>query len=290
MKFYSHITSEKYIVKRKPGLTIKRSICSGFTLATVAKVRADKGYRVKSFSELVKCIAELGSRNSRFNLLFRGQGNDYKDSNNRTKLYPSIYRPVNSNGRLSTVKLQKRLKNLKELIYALSKNRKNLGLSGYLLKHQEYWEAIIQHYNLCPTRLLDLTQSIRVAATFALYDINSNKDREDGFVYVLGFPHPNGSISTYADDELILVRLQSVCPPEAYRPHFQEGFLAGRWPRSKTKDAEANFAYWLLAKYRLTNKNNKFFDKEFPPIPYRVLIPEKDPFKDKLLNIINHQR
>lgn len=281
LKFFSHINEDTY--RLGPDLKIGRRIVPKFASATVAKVRADEGYQVRSFAELVRCIAELGSRNSRFNLLFRGQGNDHRDRNGRTKLYPSIYRPHVPNGQLRVARLKLRLKKLRNLISALSEKRHNLGLSGHLLRHQEYWEAIIQHYDLCPTRLLDVTQSLRVAATFALFDTRSGHSRQEGFLFVFGFPHPTGSISTYADEELVLVKLQNVCPPEACRPHFQEGFLVGRWPRTESKDPEANFGYWLLAKYRLINQDNTFFGPQFPPIPYEALFPKDDPFHKQLL-------
>jgi hypothetical protein len=222
----------------------------------------------------------LGSQNTRFNLFYRGQIDDYKDNNGRTKLYPSIFRPERK--RLSAVVVKTRFERLNALIKTLVTNRFNLGLLSPLTVHDEYWLSLLQHYGICPTPLLDLTQSLRVAASFALLDTETRSLRKDGYVYVLGMPHLHGCISSFADDRMVIVKLQNVCPPQALRPHFQEGYLVGRWPGTTFKEKEDNFAYWLVGKYRLDNTEPGFFDDKFPPIPADSLLPEKDPFMDQI--------
>jgi hypothetical protein len=253
---------------------------TGFIKTTVGKVRQDKGFPVKSFRDLMHYVAELGSCNTHFNLFFRGQNADYTDKYDKTKLYPSIFRPPRE--RLSPAVLETRFKRLGALIETLRINQFNLELSSSLGVFDAYWLSILQHYGVCHTPFLDLTQSLRVAATFALLDTETHNLRESGYLYVFGMPHLHGSISFFADDRMTIVKLQNVCPPKALRPHFQEGYLVGRWPGTTFKEKGDNFAHRLVGKYWLDNIKTSFFDKEFPPMPQEALLPEPDPFMDQI--------
>jgi len=59
--------------------------------------------------------------------------------------------------------------------------------------------AILQHYGVCDTPLVDLTHSLRVAASFAHLEFlkakSKNKRRKYGYVMALAMPYPVGSIS-----------------------------------------------------------------------------------------------
>ena len=44
---------------------------------------------------------------------------------------------------------------------------------------------------------------------------------------MLGVPNLSGAITASAEAGLQIVRLSSVCPPSAVRPHIQEGYLLG---------------------------------------------------------------
>jgi hypothetical protein len=291
LKFFSHIHYQwpvssmalKTSEKLSPG---QMSTKKDFTHATVNKVRMDCGYPIGKFPELVHCVAQLGSRNTRLNLFFRGQNNDHVDREGKSKLYPSIFRPDKGKKILSKPTRQKRFAYLDDLVKTLRKNNENLKPYSNMAAHPEYWLALLQHYEICPTPLLDITQSLRVAATFALYNRGMQSFGEKGFVYVLGLPHLHSCISKYADDRLTIVKLQNVSPPQALRPHFQEGYLVGRWPQTVSKEAADNFAYWLVGKYLLDNSDGTFFEGDFSEIPYNALIPDKDPFREKLLSIV----
>ena len=128
----------------------------------------------------------------------------------------------------------------------------------------------MQHYEVCQTPLLDLTQSLRVAASFALAS-----EGKEGYCYVFGFPYPNGSISFSVDLEIINIRLLSICPPGAKRPYFQEGFLVGSFP-SNTEERIPNhdIGVRLIAKFKL--KSEHFWDNDFQPIPQNALLPTDD--------------
>ena len=97
-----------------------------------------------------------------------------------------------------------------------------------------------------------------------------------GIVYVLGLPHPNGSISYYVEEQLRNIRLLSICPPEALRPYYQEGFLAGTFPDRDppTLSSQHDFARRLVAKFKIPKA--EFWSNEFPPIPRVALYPAND--------------
>lgn len=247
---------------------------------SVSQIRKSLGYPIKNFRQLVVKISELGFENHSYNLLFRGQNEDHLDKKGQSKLYPRIYRPQNNDGRLSKRLLDQRFNILKQHLDTLKQERKIIRFHRGLSKFEEYQISILQHYELCDTPFLDLTQSARVAATFALHKAKT------GYLFVLGMPHTYGSISLFVDQGLRLVKLQNICPPEALRPHYQEGFLVGRLPYTIKKNMNDNFAHHLIGKYFLNNSDGKFWDKEFQAIPYDALIPPKDKFEDKLRKLI----
>lgn len=250
---------------------------------SVAQVRSQKGCPVTSFRQLTNLVADLGYHNRSFNLLFRGQQNDYLDKNGKSTIYPTICRPektVENKYRkaIRTPTIERRWNDVGRLVEQLRRKDKE---SGGLRKYDEYYLAIIQHYGLAPTNLIDLTQSLRVAASFALA-----KDKK-GFVFVLGMPHPQGSISFVVDLDLTMIKLQNVCHSEALRPHYQEGYLVGRTPFIPKKEGGDNLARRMIAKYFIDNENGSFWDADFQPIPKTVLLPDPDPYRDELEQMIN---
>ena len=141
------------------------------------------------------------------------------------------------------------------------------------MKFPEIRWAIIQHYEICETPLVDLTSSLRVACSFAL-----NKSQEGGYVFVLGFPAINGSIPYSVEEELLIVRLSSICPTDAQRPYYQEGYLVGTFPTQiqvlDGKKSNFDVARRLIAKYKIPNEG--FGDKDFSNIPHGALFPSND--------------
>lgn len=239
---------------------------------SVSKVRLSAGHKIKSFKELVENVALLAKKNNQYDIYFRGQRKDCKDKNGRTYVYPSICRPNrNANNslkkRIRTNTIEKRYE---ELLKFSDYFRNN---SSYKDSFYEYYFALIQHYELLPTPLIDITQSIRTAATFAL------DNSETGFFYIFGLPYAQGSISHFIDLNIVLVKLQSVCPENANRPHYQEGFLVGRLPFHPKKSAGDNLARRMIAKFYLDNTDGDFWDENFRPLPNDLIKPPDDEFK-----------
>ena len=206
---------------------------------TCTEVRNGQGHRVESFLELATKIAELQFMNRNFVLLFRGQTGDYKNSKHNTTLKPSLFRPKN-HGNPSPSILVKRFEELERaerLLVEAYQQKKFIGIDR-LRRHQIVRWSILQHYEICPTPLLDVTQSLRIAASFASGDVEN-----EAFVFVIGVPNLSGAITASAEAGLQIVRLSSVCPPSALRPHIQEGYpnitRAGRAQASDELGARA---------------------------------------------------
>lgn len=247
--------------------------------ATVNKVRAHNGFPVKSFRALVDEVADVTISNRKYEMYYRGQSSDYKNNSSvfykdRTKkstIYPTICRPnkkIDGSYKYSIKKseIKKRYEDLSTLI----------SLCPWKNYQTEFYYALFQHYNILPTPLIDITQSLRVAATFALR--NSKK----GYVYVFGLPYPNQSISYYLDLGIVLVKLQNVVLPTAKRPRYQEGFLVGNYPSKPTKTNADDLANRMIAKFQLDNSHDNFWDEYFQPMPEEVLYPSGDHVEKQL--------
>lgn len=250
---------------------------------TVNRVRSSIGYPIKSFRELINEVALVTISNRGYEMFYRGQTNDYlnnqsafyNDRKPKSTIMPTICRPeLKENGlpkySIRKQKIKERYAQLYDLIeYINRKNKRRF--------REEYLMALFQHYEILPTPLVDITQSLRVAATFALE--NSQK----GYIYVFGLPYPNQSISYFVDSEIILLKLQNIMPIDALRPRYQEGYLVGKFPFGSGKTSGDDLANRMVAKFHIDNTNNDFWDEHFTPMPNEVLYPKDDPI-EKFLN------
>ncbi len=238
------------------------------------EIREGKPVLVKSFRELVPAIGKIANYNSELALFFRGQGENYVTNNGLSTFYPSIYR--SNGGALKNVDLLAKFEILdgfsRKLLELLELDKRDEMRK--LKKFPELQWSILQHYEVCATPLLDLTHSLRVAASFAL----SGTGRY-GYIFVFGLPHPQGTITYSTEDELLNVRLLSASPSEALRPHFQEGYLVGTFPSLvKRKYKSLNLGVRLLAKLRV--QRNGFWNRGFHQIPQKALFPDNDRIGD----------
>ena len=235
--------------------------------SSIAKADA---YPVKTYRELVEKIAQLAYFNKDYLLFYRGQGIDFKNKGGSSTIYPKIYRGE----RLTLTELEIRFDLLNIVSRKLCDAFESNGLIGYKhIKRKRYIQwSIIQHYEVWPTPLLDLTQSLRVACSFAFLSSEKNP-----FLFVFGLPYLTNRISINSEHDIVNIRLLSVCPPDALRPYFQEGFLAGTdeiTTNYYSKD-ELDFNRRLIAKFKL-NDSKKFWNDGFQPIPKEILYPKDD--------------
>ena len=173
--------------------------------------------KVNTYPDLVKDVARLLHHNRQLTLFFRGQAKDHKDKDGKTTILPSIFRKKTGEKQLL---LKQRFDGLKRNVASLRKAFVNspVKLTGahLLNKYEEVGWALLQHYQVCPTPVIDITHSLHVACSFAFEDNES----KTGVVYVLGLPWPNDAISYHTYEELVNIRLVNICPPEAQRPFF----------------------------------------------------------------------
>jgi hypothetical protein len=154
--------------------------------------------------------------------------------------------------------------------------------------------ALIQHYGLWPTPLIDVTSSLRVAASFALGGSEAEETEKTGYLLAVGLPHTTGSITFDIDQQLSLARLSGACPPEAKRPHYQDGFLVGRFPIYEVDGDElvkkSNLSRRLIAKFKLVDHGRvqngsgegRFWDDAFPVVSEAATTPVQDSFQQRL--------
>ncbi|WZL88752.1 FRG domain-containing protein [Salinimicrobium sp. 3283s] len=250
--------------------------------ASVNRIRASEGYKVDSFKELIDEVAVVTINNKAFEMFYRGQSKDYlnnqaiiySDRKKKSIIYPAICRPEKkSDGTLKysirKKAIKERYKKLYDLINFINRKRKTR-------LPDEYYMSLFQHYEISSTPLIDITQSLRVAATFALQKENC------GYLYVFGLPFPNQSISYFTDLGIILLKLQNIVSVEAIRPRYQEGYLVGKFPFSETKTVGDDLSNRMVAKFKLDNTNGKFWDKYFQPMPNEILFPENDKIENQL--------
>ncbi len=226
---------------------------------------------VGTYRRLVEQVAALSYLNKDYLLFFRGQGTDYLNKAGATTLYPSIYR----GDYLPQWEVEYRFEILDEAsrqLAALFATAELEGRSDVARKTYIRW-SILQHYQVCATPLLDLTQSLRVACSFAQHFA----EEPAGYVYVLGLPYVTNRISMNSEHDLVNVRLLSICPPQALRPYFQDGYVAGTTDITWQYESkvELDFRNRLIAKFEIP-RAARFWGEGFSAIPERVLFPRGD--------------
>ena len=253
----------------------------GIRRTTNGRVRQGDGHRVSSFEELAAKVAELQFMNWDYVLMFRGQSGDHRNRSNATSLKPTLFRSrkgekTNPDERL----LSRRFSRLDAAEQRLASRYAFLG-KDRVTRHRILRWAILQHYEICDTPLLDVTHSLRIAASFA-----SLGNSETAYVFVLGVPNLSGAVTASAEAGLQIVRLASVCPPDAKRPHIQEGYLLGEYPdiagysqKQLYDPFEIDFGRRLVAKFRF-DPTRFWHDPAFPAVPEAALYPS--PPSDRL--------
>jgi hypothetical protein len=228
-------------------------------------------FAIGDYRSLVEHVARLSYANRTQLVFFRGQDKDYQSKAEGSTLYPAIYRTDN----LPQAELEVRFRQLESASRALVKlfdRNKIEGARDVSRKKYVQW-SILQHYEVVPTPLLDVTHSLRVACSFAQL---ASSD-PTCYVYVLGFPYPTNRISINSEEDIVNIRLLSICPPDALRPYFQEGFMTGTPDISSDFETktELDFRNRLIAKFAIPRAKT-FWNAGFEATPKTSLYPAAD--------------
>jgi hypothetical protein len=251
-------------------------------------IRAGCGHPVGSYFELAQKLAELQFLNRDHVLLFRGQANDYLTSKGNSMMKASIFRHEGKKVPSKAV-LEKRFETLQIAEKLLVEAYCDAKLKGYdrLRRHRLIRWAILQHYEICKTPLLDVTHSLRVAASFA----TDGNGGDEAYLYAFGVPNLSGAVTASSEAGLQIVRLSSACPPDAVRPHIQEGYLVGEYPEIPDYEQHSHYAFHemdfgrrLVAKFRLDLKT-LWTSENYQPATHEALYPSAR--RDPLLEIAN---
>jgi hypothetical protein len=232
---------------------------------------------VDSYPQLVAVAAFLSVMNKTMVLLFRGQRGNWEPT-------PALFRRewTPPSKELGAVVLEDDrahylalLAKVGDLIYPILK-RRGLPRWRHLKKRPPARWAVIQHYELWPTPLLDFTTSLRVAASFAF---GCDSRRREGFLFIVGVDSISSDLMTHCGPELA-VRLNSVCPPSAVRPHLQDGVLVGRYSAGEEVSLEPTSPLAgaiPIATVQLRNEYGTFWgNPDFPIHSSESLLPSED--------------
>jgi len=218
-------------------------------------VAKSPAYKISTYRKLVEQVARLAYLHKNQLLFFRGQGKDFQNKVAASTFYPTIYRGEY----VSQEEIKSRFGVLDECCRQLRRIFQASKLEG--------------EYEVSRKTLLDFTHSLRVACSFA----QAAAKEKDAFVYVFGLPYLSNRISINSEEDLVNVRLLSICPPQALRPYFQDGYQCGTtdllWEyQDKT---ELDFNRRLIAKF-LIPRQPRFWGKGFQMIPSSVFFPRGD--------------
>lgn len=253
-----------------------------------SQVRKRKPVQVGSYLKLANKVAEVQYLNPQYVVMFRGQSSDHLDGQDKTTLRPSIFRGEDLQARSEILRPRfETLDRAERLLVELYRNGP-FPNGAHVDRYRILRWSILQHYEVCDTPLLDVTHSLRIAVSFA-----ADHDGDDGYVFLIGIPQLAGAITTSIDAGLQAVRLASVCPPHATRPHIQEGYLLGEFPDIAIYEQkqlytafEVDFGRRLIAKFRF-KKSAFAADPSFPAVSKAALYPDDtDPF----INLANDLR
>lgn len=258
-----------------------------------AEVLSGPFWEVAHWEELRAAVSFLTLMNKRSVLYFRGQGAHYPEC------LPVLFRDEWSLAG-DTYKLTPRnrgryyaaIRRLQDDVFDVAKR---VGTPRYyMLEHfPSAAAAILQHYELWPTHMIDLTRSLSIAISFA----SGSAKRDSAYLYVVAMPDLRGSITSDMDQHVSLARLEAICPPDAKRPHHQDSYLAARFPEppGDCNPGDKRWDDWergsdlmqrLVAKFLLRLDEGALPGAPHVSLDYLLPCPSQDAFGQQLYETI----
>lgn len=267
------MTNVKY--KQPDKKDIKRICTENEDEAQYLPNNGSKFYEVKSFENAVKLIAHLRFHNREYLLLFRGH-RQLVTNNGKYSFLPSIYRDLQ--GELEYQQRKEKLKKALELLQKQKRIKKYIDSLHLNTEEEKYiFYSIIQHYEITPTPLLDMTQSLQVAYTFSVLKPPENDKkitRSESYIAIFAFQPTDKN--NFLIDNTVTISLMHYCPPGILRPYFQEAYSVGYTNSSINIDAMEQYKN-LVAIIKV--KNDK-----------TLLCQNKYRYSKKYLQLTRHPR
>lgn len=253
------------------------------------------GLDINSFNDLRKIVAELSCLHPDSIVFFRGQHTDHKRKYSNKGIEGSTFLPSIYRGQPTKQILRQRWQRLELATNLLKKEIKKIPKSesdefSFLKDKRLAQWSVLQHYGIVETPLLDVTQSLRVACSFA--DLGRDPQSSIAYIYAFALPYPTGRISINSEHDITNIRLLSVIPSIVRRPHNQEGFLVGEDDIAETEHVSEKFDLRMraIAKFRIHIGEDDFWktynNQKDRPLTEEELYPDKnDQDKDILYTI-----
>jgi hypothetical protein len=239
---------------------------------------------VPNYYEMVDMVAKLAYFNKRYVLFFRGQTKEYRTGNCFPTIYPTYIRKYVQGTEIQGLIdiLETKQQELRDRNH--NRSPRFHGAASIWESLHVRW-ALLQHYNICDTPMIDITQSLHVAASFALQGMHEREEFRRGIVYVFALPWPSKNYHINKEEDLYLVRLAGITPPQAKRPYRQEAYAV------MSRDVDYKEINNNLERYDLANRlvckfeinNSREFWGRINPLPLSFLSPPNDIFS-KFMN------
>lgn len=247
---------------------------------------------VESYRKLLELVAEIAAFNPQYQLFFRGQNNAWNNGELEKSVYSGIWRNDPSDE-----DLKDRLATLNNMSSALVEAYANYyakvpSAKVYLNRLRRNplarW-ALLQHYGVCETPLLDVTRNLQVACTFA----RQGAMHGHGYVYVMALPYQREAITIDDVQGMTVMSLLGVTPSNARRPLNQDGFLTStsewwRYAASESKlDAPVasdrpDYFQRVATVFRIPTDEGFYADSGLSDLGNDWLCPRQDEFADML--------
>ena len=241
-------------------------------------IKATDPMPVNTYAELTDMVAKLAFFNRRHVLFFRGQSEEYCLGSDYPTIYPNFFRKL-IKGEAPKEKLKEILDSEEEILKIKNHHREPRFHGAFsILESVHIRWALLQHYEICDTPLVDVTQSLHVAASFAIINKPKLKDAK-GIIYVLALPWPSKNYHNNKTEGLYLVRLAGITPPQAKRPYRQEAYAAMsiNIADKHIDDVRAyDLTNRLVCKFEINNSPEFWGDAK--PLSESFLVPREDVF------------